>query len=195
MTSAEHPQDPSGDEERPPQAVDTALLQERLEEAEREKDQFRTMAQRTQADLVNYKKRASEEVDELRRRTTSGLLLKIIAIKDDLQRGLDLVPEDGSADGWAEGLRLVMRNIDSTLQVEGVTKTEALGMPFEPWEFEAVQYEETAQAAEGTIVSVFREGYRHQGRVLRAAQVVVAKKPEMEDRSGQTKDGDVEETL
>jgi molecular chaperone GrpE len=195
MTPTEHPQDPSGDEERPHQAVDTALLQERLEEAERETDQFRTMAQRTQADLANYKKRASEEMDELRRRTTSGLLLKIIAIKDDLQRGLDLVPEDGSADGWAKGLRLVMRNIDSALQVEGVTKTEALGMPFEPWEFEAVQYEETAHAAEGTIVSVFREGYRHQGRVLRAAQVVVAKTPEMEGRSGQTKDGDVEETL
>ena len=125
MTPTEHPQDPSGDEERPHQAVDTALLQERLEEAERETDQFRTMAQRTQADLANYKKRASEEMDELRRRTTSGLLLKIIAIKDDLQRGLDLVPEDGSADGWAKGLRLVMRNIDSALQVEGVTKTEA----------------------------------------------------------------------
>ncbi len=195
MTPAEHPHDAPPEDESPSQQQDTDLLQERLEEAEREKDQFRTMAQRAQADLTNYKKRASEEMDELRRQTTSGLLLKIIAIKDDLQRAVDLVPDDGSAEGWAEGLGLVMRNIDSALQAEGVTKTLALGMPFEPWECEAVQYQETDQAAEGTVVSVFREGYKHQGRVLRAAQVVVAKRPETAERDTHTEDGDVEETL
>ena len=181
-------------EEREDGQDDADLLQQRLEEAERESGQFRTMAQRAQADLVNYKKRAAEEIEETRRQTASGLLLRIVAARDDIQRALDLVPEGGAAEGWAEGLELVMRNIDSALEAEGVTRTMALGTPFEPWECEAVHYVETDQAAEGTVVSVFREGYSHRGKVLRAAQVVVAKRPET-DEPTKPKNENVEETL
>ena len=197
MTQPEQPQEPpcAGDREDGQDAAD--LLQARLEEAEREAGQFRTMAQRAQADLVNYKKRAAEEVEEARRQTAAGLLLRIVATRDDIQRALDLVPGDASAGGWAEGLALVMRNIDSALEAEGVTRTEALGKPFEPWECEAVQYEETDEAAEGTVVSVFRDGFSHRGRVLRAAQVVVARRPETPETkdAAQPRNDNAEETL
>ena len=178
MSQPEQSEEPPRAEEREDGQDDADLLQQRMEEAERESGQFRTMAQRAQADLVNYKKRAAEEIEETRRQTASGLLLRIVAARDDIQRALDLVPEGGAAEGWAEGLGLVMRNIDTALEVEGVTRTMVLGMPFEPWECEAVHYVETDQAAEGTVVSVFREGFSHRGKVLRAAQVVVAKRPE-----------------
>ena len=187
MTQPEQP------EEQPCEEGPDDDLRERLEEAERERGQFRAMAQRAHADLVNYRKRAAEEVEEARRQTAAGLLLRIVATRDDIQRALDLVPEDASAAGWAEGLALVMRNIDNALEAEGVTKTEALGRPFEPWECEAVQYEETDEAAEGTVVSVFREGFSHRGRVLRAAQVVVAKRPET-DEAAEPRNENAEET-
>ena len=194
MSQPEQSEDPPCAEERQDGQDDDDLLQQRLEEAERESGQFRTMAQRAQADLVNYKKRAAEELEEARRQTASGLLLRIVAVRDDIQRALDLVPEDEAAEGWAEGLGLVMRNIDSALDVEGVTRTMVLGMPFEPWECEAVQYEETDRAVEGTVVSVFREGFSHRGKVLRAAQVVVAKRPETNE-AAQPQNENVEETL
>ena len=191
MTQPEHSQEPPRDEE--PQD-DADILRQRLEEAERETGQFRKLAQRAQADLVNYKKRAAEEVEEARRQTAAGLLLRIVATRDDIQRALDLVPEGDASEGWAEGLALVMRNIDGALEAEGVTRTEALGKPFEPWECEAVQYEETDEAAEGAVVRVYREGFSHRGRVLRAAQVVVAKRPE-KDEAAQPRNDNSEETL
>ena len=194
MSQPEQSEEPPCAEEREDGQDDADLLQQRLEEAERESGQFRTMAQRAQADLVNYKKRAAEEIEETRRQTASGLLLRIVAFRDDIQRALDLVPEGEVAEGWAEGLGLVMRNIDTALEVEGVTRTMVLGMPFEPWECEAVHYVETDQAAEGTVVSVFREGFSHRGKVLRAAQVVVAKRPET-DEPTKPKNENVEETL
>ena len=194
MSQPEQSEEPPRAEEREDGQDDADLLQQRLEEAERESGQFRTMAQRAQADLVNYKKRAAEEIEETRRQTASGLLLRIVAARDDIQRALDLVPEGEVAEGWAEGLGLVMRNIDTALEVEGVTRTMVLGTPFEPWECEAVHYVETDQAAEGTVVSVFREGFSHRGKVLRAAQVVVAKRPET-DQPTKPKNENVEETL
>ena len=171
---------PGDDAEQAPQEDDDALVREELEEALREKEQFRTMAQRSQADLANYKRRASEEMEELRRSAISRLLLKIISVVDDLDRALSLVPEDSVAPGWFEGLQLVGRNMNNVLESEGVSKIEALGQPFSPWELEAVQFEETTDAEEGNVTRVLREGYKHHDRVLRAAQVIVAKKPEPE---------------
>ena len=159
---------------------DPSLLQQQLDEALREKDQFRTMAQRAQADLENYKKRAVEERQELRRSANEGLLLKLLAAVDDLERAIALIPQDAVAPGWFDGLLLVMRNVGTVLDSEGVHKVEALGLPFDPREFEAVQYEESTDTDEGKVVKVLRDGYRHHDRVLRAAQVIVARRPEPE---------------
>ena len=158
------------------------LLREQLEEALREKDQFRTMAQRAQADLINYKRRATDEMQETRRTANSQLLLKVLSIVDDLERALALIPEDAVAPGWLEGLQLVERNLHRILDYEGVTKIEADGQPFEPREHEAVFYEESADGDEGMVVRVIRDGYRLGDRVLRAAQVAVSKAPAPENQ-------------
>ena len=149
-----------------------------LEEALREKDQFRRLAQRSQADLVNYRRRATAEIEEVRRRASADILLKVIGVVDDLQRALDMVPEDAVASGWLEGLNLVMRKMEGVLETSGVQKIEALGRPFEPWQLEAVHYAETSEYEPGVVTEVFREGYMLNDMVLRAAQVVVAKEPE-----------------
>ena len=159
-----------------------ADIAEQLEEALREKDQFRAMAQRSQADLVNYRRRATEEVEESRKAAKSHLLLKVISVVDDFGRALEMVPQDAVAPGWAEGLQLVHRKLESLLESEGVTRIEAEGQPFEPFEHEALLYQESPDKDEGTVLQVIREGYRLNGKVLRAAQVAVSKAPaDMED--------------
>ncbi len=158
-----------------------------LEEALREKDQFRALAQRAQADLINYRRRAEDEREELRRSANTGLILRILTVVDDLDRALALVPDDAVAPGWLEGLQLVQRNLHNLLDAEGVTKMEAEGKPFEPWEHEAVLYEETTESEEGLVVMVFRDGYRQHDRIVRQAQVSVAKAPEPQHQAEKTK--------
>ena len=149
-----------------------------LEEALREKGQFRSLAQRAQADLENYKKRAADEREEIRRFGQSQVILKVLAVADDFGRALELIPEDAVAPGWLQGLDLVRRGIDHLFETEGVTLIETRGSPFEPAEHEAVFFEETGEIEPGRVMSVVRNGYRHNGRVLRAAQVTVSKSPE-----------------
>ena len=169
-------------------------LQARLEEAEREREQFKGMAARAQADLVNYRRRAEEEKEEIQRSAKSGLLMKMLSTVDDLDRALAMIPTDGSA-GWSEGIELVRRNVVNMLDVEGVTKIESLGAPYDPAFAEALLFRETDEGDEGTVVEVFREGYMYKGRVLRAAQVVVAKRPEQpEDHDANETNSDKETT-
>ena len=152
-------------------------LQARLEEAEREREQFKGIAARAQADLVNYRRRAEEEKEEIRRSAKSALLMKMLSTVDDLDRAIAMIPTNESA-GWSEGIRLVRRNVVNMLDTEGVTKVESLGKPYDPAFAEALLFRETEDGEEGTVVEVFREGYMYKDRVLRAAQVVVAKRPE-----------------
>ena len=175
MTEDRQPEIQDIEDQLEEDAEDSSDLEERLEEAERERDQFRTLALRYKADLENYKKRAASELDETRERANAQLLLKLIGLSDDFNRALDYIPEDTSDDGWVEGLHLTRRSIENVMQTEGLSRIEAaIGQPFDVYEHEAVFFEPTDEVDEGTVVRVVRNGYKLRNRVLRAAQVSVA---------------------
>ncbi len=181
----DQPQEGDGQEQGDAQP-DVSILKEELEEALREKDQFRAMAQRAQADLINYRRRADEEQEELQRSGNARLLLKTLTIADDIERALSMIPDDSKAQGWLEGLQLVLRNVNNIFESEGLSRIEAEGKPFEPREHEAVFYQEVQEGDEGVVISVVREGYKLHDKVLRATQVVVSKSPEQENSSENT---------
>lgn len=178
-TDCAAPRNPDKESAAPPAQPDVDLLTEQLTEAERERGQFKNMAMRAQADLQNYRRRAAEEQAELRRSANAELIRKLLEVVDNFDRALEMLPED-AADGWHEGLTLVQRNLMNILETEGVSKIEAAGKPFDPWEHEAVFHQETTDAEDGVIIAVTREGYRLRNRVLRASQVIVAKAPAAE---------------
>ena len=154
------------------------LSQENLEEALREKEQFRTMAQRAQADLVNYRNRAAQELEEARRTARFAILTRFLNVIDDLSRAVQSLP-DGADDSWTEGISLVLRNLEKTFESEGISKIDSFGAEFDPYQHEALMYEQTEDAEEGTVVNVIQEGYKIGDRILRPARVVVAQKPEV----------------
>lgn len=170
------------DEEQPDEEKDEmTLIHEQLDEALREKDQFRSMAQRAQADLINYRKRVTDEQQELRRNANADLIMKFLGVVDDFNRAMSMIPEDAVAPGWIEGLQLVQRNLGQILDSEGVEKIEAMGQPFEPWEHEAVLYQESPDAEEGMVTDVLRDGYKLYDKVIRAAQVIVSRAPDPDE--------------
>lgn len=159
-------------------------LEAQLEEALRESVQYKNMAQRSQADLVNYRRRAAEEIADTRERANSHILLRMLSVNDDLGRALEHIPEDAIAPGWLDGLMLVQRNLDNVLEAEGISKIEtAIGQPFDASEHEAVFFDSDSGSEEGSVVQVIRAGYRLRERLLRAAQVSVSRPPEPEPES------------
>lgn len=175
---------PSEDEIADPNCVsdneETTLSRETFEEALREKEQFRSIAQRAQADLVNYRQRASQELEESRRTVQFGILSRFIGIADDLSRAIDNLPDDAD-ETWIEGISLVARNLSNSLEIEGVQKIEAIGEQFDPYRHEAIMYEERCDEEEGTIVSVIQDGYKLNDRILRPARVVVAQAKNLQE--------------
>ena len=144
-----------------------------LKDALKEKDRFQSIAQRAQADLVNYRSRAIQEQDEIKRTIRFGVISRFIGVADDLERAIDEIPDDIEK-GWKEGILLVLRNLENSLDIEGVKKIDALGEIFDPYKHEALLYEKTFQSPEGTILNVIQNGYTLNDKILRPARVVVA---------------------
>lgn len=141
---------------------------------ERERDEMRSIAQRAQADLVNYKRRAEEERWALARSASNSVVSKLLPIVDDLQRAVGALPDD-APESWTSGLRLVAQNMHALLESEGVTRFEpAPGDPFDPAEQEALASQPSAEHPSGAVLMTISAGYRGRDRVLRAAQVVVS---------------------
>ena len=167
------PQEGAG-ESQLPKATCLETLQAELEEADRERSQFRALAQRAQADLVNLRRRAEEEREEVYRSTAARFIIKLLPTLDDLERALDNIPASAEEVKWLEGIRVIERNLRSMLEAEGVTRIEANGKTFDPWEHEAMFAVNEPGKREGTVATVIRSGYKLHGKVLRAAQVAVA---------------------
>ena len=150
---------------------------EGIEAIVEEKEHFKAIAQRAQADLINYRSRASQEQDEVKRAVSFRILGRFLNVSDDLIRVINNAPE-GVEESWMEGISLVLRNIENALEMEGVTKIEAKGALFDPHQHEALLYEQTDEASEGTVIEVIQVGYKIGDKILRPARVTVAKIPD-----------------
>jgi len=162
-----------------PEATDMELLQAQFEEAEREKTQFKVLAQRGQADFANYRKRADEEKVEILSTAKAQVILRILPALDDVERALSQAPSN-EGNSWLEGFILIGRKVNSILEGEGLQRIEAEGLAFNPWEHEIVSYIDVPGRQEGEVLEVTRQGYKMNGKVLRPSQVVVVKTADVE---------------
>jgi molecular chaperone GrpE (heat shock protein) len=79
-------------------------------------------------------------------------------------------------EAWLEGLLLVERRLLAVLEREDVRPIPALGQPFDPDRHLAVAVTVDSRVADGTVVAEERRGYSLGSRVLRHAEVVVARR-------------------
>lgn len=144
-------------------------------------DHYKSIAQRAQADLVNYRNRATQEVEEAKRAVQFGVISRFISIVDDLERAVENVPEEAQTE-WTEGVELVLRNLEKALELEGVSQIESLGKSFDPREHEALLYEENSDIEDGLVLNVIQQGYRLNERIIRPARVTVSKFTDQENK-------------
>jgi molecular chaperone GrpE len=129
---------------------------------------------RALADLDNYRKRATREVDRRVTEARESALDDWLQVVDSVERAIGLEREGPCY----EGLRAVLAQIDSVLDRQGAQRIGAPGDQFDPERHEAVAVRATDDLPDRTIVEVQRSGFAQGDRVIRPAQVVVARAPE-----------------
>jgi molecular chaperone GrpE len=166
-------------------------------------DEYLLIAQRTQADFENYRKRAARDAALAQDRGIAKLAKELLPAIDNLERAVQAACAYASAGADAattgaatteaasgsagtadaglagdaqimDGLKLVHAEVLAALGRAGIEPFSPIGEPFDPQHHEAVAQNRVEGTAPGTIIEVYQQGYRLGETVLRPARVLVA---------------------
>ena len=155
--------------------ADIEALKAELESTKAKSDEYLAGLQRERAEFTNFRRRTTEEREQMLGLAGEDLIRKVLAIADDFDRAIENRPAALAVDGWADGVTAIDRKLRLLLESEGVRPIEATpGRPFDPREHEAIANVPAPGRREGEIVEEVQRGYRLRDRVLRPSLVAVA---------------------
>lgn len=153
----------SADSTQDSQVEESTTSEVSIEDVVKERDEFKDIALRVQADFENYRKRAASQMGDELDRALGKLVEQLLPVLDACEAAV--------AHG-VEGVEQVWSALIGALQKQGLEALDLAGQPFDPALADAVMHEE-GDGSEPMVLEVLRTGYRWKGRVLRAAMVKV----------------------
>ena len=139
-----------------------ALAQAKMEE-------YKDLAQRTQADFDNFRKRNAESVKQARIDGGNDVVISILPVLDTVEIAINMINDEATK----AGVQLIQKKFQEVFAKYGIKEIEALGKEFDPNLHNAIMQVEDAENA-GKVVEVLQKGYTRDGKVIRYSMVNVA---------------------
>lgn len=152
-----------------------ARMQQELEEARAKSEAANDMMLRLAAEMENYKKRALKEQELLKKYANQNLVKELLPVLDNLERALKSASESKDLDAFLEGVAMILKQMKTVLEKEGLVEVKAVGEVFDPNYHEAVAHVPSDEVSENIIIEELQKGYIMHDRVLRPSMVVVSK--------------------
>jgi molecular chaperone GrpE len=134
------------------------------------------------AETQNVRRRMEKEVADTRTYASTAFARDILSVADNLARALDTIPAELRADdkmkNLVAGLEATGREIEKVFASHGISRIAAKGLPLDPHQHQAMLEIPSADVEPGTVLQELQAGYMIKDRLLRAAMVAVAKKPD-----------------
>ena len=161
------------DQPGPPQQPDQPQQPEVERDLRAELAEAEDRYKRALADLDNYRKRAARDVERRVAEVREALVRDWLNAVDSVERAMAM----NSVNPLTGGLRAVLDQMETILERQGVRRVGQVGEPFDPERHEAVGVHSTTDVPDRSIADVARSGWAMGDRVIRPAQVVVARAP------------------
>ncbi len=166
----------SGDTVSAEQSVEPSL-EEQLDAATTERDQYFDQWKRAQAELDNYRKRVQKENEQNRQYSGMFLMRDLLPGLDNLDRAIKAAETSGNTDELVQGIQMVFKQFEDILARHSAVAIQAEGKPFDPNLHEAVQQIPSADHPPMTVLQVVERGFVLRDRVVRPAKVIVSAAP------------------
>lgn len=130
---------------------------------------------RSQAELINYKKRKDEETSRIIKYAEEGILKGFLPILDNFERAINMDDDnlEDEVSKFLQGFKLMYKQIKDLLTKFEVTEMDCLGKEFDPTYHQAVTTGKDESKESGIILEVLQKGYMYKDKVLRTAMVKV----------------------
>ena len=154
-------------------AENTTILPGHLE-CQKKLEEYLSGWKRALADYQNLKKTVEDTKQLIGSWKEEAWVLELLPIVDHFRSAMRHLPAEVKNQAWAQGFEHIQREAEELLRRHGVERYESLGQQFDPMLHEAVKTEPSADKPKSTVLEVSEAGYRHNGRVIRPAKVVVS---------------------
>ena len=126
---------------------------------------------RQMAEFDNFRKRTEKEKSQMYEVGAKDIIEKILPVVDNFERGLAQAQE---GDAFADGMKMIYKQLTTTLDELGVKPIEAVGKEFNPDFHNAVMHVEDENFGENIVAEEFQKGYTYRDSVVRHSMVKVA---------------------
>ncbi len=157
-------------------------LQEQLAEALEQVEKYKDQVLRAQAEAENTRRRAARDVENAHKYGLEKFAQELLPVLDSLEKAVELAAQADGAEAIAEGVDLCLKLFHGVLEKAGIVQLDPLGQPFDPQQHEAMAMVPSPAAEPNSVIEVMQKGYTLNGRLVRAAMVVVSKAPESDQR-------------
>ena len=158
-------------------SADAGDMAAALAAAEARATEARNSHMRVVAELDNFRKRSEREVDNARKFAIERFAQELVTVGDALEAGINAgAANPGPA--LLEGAQATLRQLHRAFDKAGIKIIDPLGQPFDPQWHEAMAVQESRDQPPNTVLAVIQKGYSLNGRLLRAARVIVSKTPD-----------------
>lgn len=127
---------------------------------------------RVMADFDNFRKRTARDREDLFKSAAADILKDLLPTVDNL--ALALSKAENKDDPFVEGVKMVYDGFLKVLADHGATPLDAVGEPFDANFHEALTTQPSPDVPEGNVMLEMKRGWLLNGKLLRAAQVVVS---------------------
>ena len=130
---------------------------------------------RSQAELINYKRRKDEETNRIIKYAEEDILKGFLPILDNFERAISMDDDnlEDEVSKFLEGFKLMYKQIKDLLEKFEVKEIDCLGKEFDPALEQAVVVDHDETKESGVVTVVLQKGYMYKDRVLRTAMVKV----------------------
>ena len=175
VSAETNPTEPEQAQENTEEEVETPSQEEwqaALTKTVEERDQYKDLLQRSQAEFQNFKRRNATVRADAYDDGTRETIFAILPVIDNLELAIKHAEQQGESGAMVDGVKMTLRLMTDALNKLGMEEVPALGEKFDPELHNAVMREPGGEA--DTICEVFQKGYKVKDKMIRYAMVKVS---------------------
>jgi molecular chaperone GrpE len=149
-----------------------------LEAARQLAAEYLDIAQRTRAELINFRKRVDKERNEYQRHAIEDLVIDLLPCLESLEQAIQIFQDVKEGENpLLDGMRKTRNMLYKVLTKHGAEAINQPQVPFDPNMHMPLMTEESAEVEAPFVSEVYQQGIRVGDRVVKPAMVKVLVPP------------------
>lgn len=165
------------------------LLNEKLQDLQKEKDDLFAQLQRVSADYTNFQKRVPKQIADTIAYEKEMIIKTLLPALDNFEHTLQNAHSVETTELLIKGIRIIYDQMLDILKSHGVEPIKALDEKFDPASHQAMIQKTEPDREDNIVLEEFQKGYKLNGRVIRPSKVIVNKlQPEQEQTTDESQE-------